>query len=67
MVSLWGTKKNTSSEEPETNGSSGQHQNGVESEPTERTRLIPASDAGFLDPDDPAVCLMQSPWKKNSY
>ena len=62
MVSLWGSNKN--GEEGHDEGedhdqlaqtSSSDHQP-RRSEANERTRLLPPSNGGFLDPDDPAVC-----------
>jgi hypothetical protein len=52
MVSWWPSKKgNTDSDAQE-----GEHvETAAHAEPTERTRLIPAQDANYLDPDDPAV------------
>ena len=66
MSSLWGSKKD---------GNDETHQNGDQEEaessrpatgrqpdrrdPDERTRLLPPRNDGYLDPDDPAVCILR--------
>lgn len=65
MTSLWGSKKN-GEQDPETNGEAlhddDMPRQAERREPTERDRLLPANPRpphadGYLDPDDPAVCL----------
>lgn len=62
MVSLWGSKNGEErgeGDEPEQNGDDHDQQTRRSGgrEPDERTRLLPPRNDGFLDPDDPAVCL----------
>ncbi len=62
MVSLWGSKngeEHDEGDEAEQNGddSNQQTRRSGGREPDERTRLLPPRNDGFLDPDDPAVCL----------
>jgi hypothetical protein len=61
-MSLWGSKKNPDTDEGiEENGHSGDMPSRSR-EPNERDRLLPANprpphNDGYLDPDDPAVCI----------
>lgn len=71
MVSLWGSKNGESNQ----NGDDRDHeQDGEGSRPSsrqppgrssheadERTQLLPPGRGGFLDPDDPAVSLINTP------
>jgi hypothetical protein len=54
MSSLWG-RKHSVSEGP--SNQDGEHHDAPErtEDPTERTRLLPGDNRGYLSPDDPAV------------
>ena len=62
MVSLWGSKNGEERDEGDEAEQSGDDSNqqprrSAGREPDERSRLLPPRNDGFLDPDDPAVCL----------
>ncbi|KAG8526908.1 uncharacterized protein KY384_008337 [Bacidia gigantensis] len=64
MVSLWGSK-NGEQRQAEEEGEQPSHEPSRQSgggghEADERTRLLPPRNDGYLDPDDPAVCLALS-------
>lgn len=65
MVSLWGSKNDGEDREDgdatPTNGEESRqhsHRQSGGRDPDERTRLLPPHNDGFLDPDDPAVCVL---------
>lgn len=66
MVSLWGSKnggddqpRSGDATPPDAEGS--RHSSQRQQDPDERTRLLPPPRRdGYLDPDDPAVCLSTS-------
>jgi hypothetical protein len=71
MVSLWGSKNgdyrtqsgSTTPQDTEqgdggdSSSSYPRQQRRHQREPDERTRLIPSQHSGYLDPDDPQVCI----------
>ena len=70
MVSLWGTKNGKDSKGNAGNREESNHQEGEGSQQhherrshdtDERTRLLPPSNSGYLDPDDPAVSSNPTP------
>ena len=63
MVSLWGSKNSGDGQEnddEENTQDEGRPRSSRQREPDERTRLLPPSHEGFLDPDDPAVSVIAS-------
>ena len=63
MVSLWGSKDGEEHAEGEEGGHNGEDtgqstRHSARQDPDERTRLLPPRHDGYLDPDDPAVRLV---------
>ena len=62
MPTLWGGNKNGEEEheDHDENATSSQAQPRASEDATERTRLLPPDRQGYLSPDDPAVCVLQT-------